>query len=267
MNNFLSLIDRYKFGILAVFILYIGIFMYLQISSFEKSYFIDRWFSEDLKKKNEVMLEIQPENLEILNNVSSTVKNVVRDQNDSREKSTNNWTEAKPVSLNNSDIERSSKEIERSVKELEKQFFNETGGEEKRKKILEERNNKLAQKSDTKSSTKLSANKSGGDKVFSGNVMVDWILANRDPHQNDPYFVRNPGYTCGDRTSGIVTVKIKVDQSGRVVDAKYIPSTSNSASPCMIEQARKYALMSRFNYSNSAPTQQEGTIRYTFVSQ
>ena len=267
MNSFLNLIDRYKFGILAVFILYIGIFMYLQISSFEKSYFIDRWFSEDLKNKNEVMLEITPENIEVLDNFSSSVKNVTRDHNDTREKSTDNWTEAKPASFTTKDTERSSKEIERSIKELEKQFFNETGGEEKRKKIIEERNNKLAQKNELKSSSKMSATKSGGDKVFGGNVMVDWILTNRDPHQNDPYFVRNPGYTCGDRTSGLVTVKIKVDQSGRVIDAKYVAGASSSASPCMIEQARKYALMSRFNYSNSAPAQQDGTIRYTFVSQ
>ena len=265
MNNFLNLIDRYKFGILAVFMLYIGIFMYLQISSFEKYYFIERWFSEDMKKKNEVMLEIQPEDIELMDKFSSSVKNVVRDQQDTRQKSKDDWTEAKPSKMITQEVVRSSKEIERSVKELEKQFFSETGGEEKRKKILEEKNNKLAQKNESKSNSKTTTTKSGGEKVFGGNVMVDWNLTSRDPHQNDPYFVRNPGYTCGDKTSGIVTIKIKVDQSGRVVDAKYV--AGSSASTCMIEQARKYALMSRFNYSNTAPAQQDGTIRYTFVSQ
>lgn len=267
MNNFLNLIDRYKFGILAVFMLYIGIFMYLQISSFEKSYFIERWFSEDMKKKNEVILEIQPEDIELMDNFSTSVKNVVRDQKDTRQKSMDDWTESKPMKMNTQDALRSTKDIEKSVKELEKQFFSETGGEEKRKKIIEEKNNKLAQKNESKSNSKITATKTGGDKVFGGNVMVDWVLTSRDPHQNDPYFVRNPGYTCGDHTTGLVTIKIKVDQSGRVFDAKFVASSSNSASPCMIEQARKYALMSRFNYSNTAPAQQDGIIRYTFVSQ
>ncbi len=241
--------------------------MYLQISSFEKSYFIERWFSEDMKKKNEVMLEIQPENIELMDNFSSSVKNVVRDQQDTRQKSMDEWTEAKPSKMSAQEDVRSTKDIERSVKELEKQFFSETGGEEKRKKIIEEKNNKLAQKNESRSNSKNTATKTGGDKIFGGNVMVDWVLTSRDPHQNDPYFVRNPGYTCGDHTTGLVTIKIKVDQSGRVVDAKYVAGASNSASPCMIEQARKYALMSRFNYSNTAPAQQDGMIRYTFVSQ
>ncbi len=260
MNDFLNLIDRYKFGILAVLITYIGIFMYLQISSFEKRYVIEGWFHDKPSLEKEKVIEIKPENIEIPNDLSSSVKNITRDQNDKRERSEKTWSEVKPST-------NSIKDIEKSVKELEKQFFKESGGEEKRKKIIEDKNNKLAQKNETKSNIKNTSLKSGGDKVFAGNVMVDWVLTNRNEHQNDPYFIRNPGYTCGDHTTGLVTIKIKVDQSGRVIDAKYIAGSSNSASPCMIEQARKYALMSRFNYSNTAPAQQEGTIRYTFVSQ
>jgi hypothetical protein len=35
----------------------------------------------------------------------------------------------------------------------------------------------------------------------------------------------------------------------------------------MVEQALKYAKLSRFNFTDSAPKIQEGTIIYTFVSQ
>ncbi len=267
MNSFLNLIDKYKFSILAVFGLYIGIFMYLQISSFEKSYYIEGWFSDKKIKHDEIMLEIQPENVEVQKEFASSVKNVVRDQNDTRDKSMDKWTETKPAKESSKEFTRYSKEIEQSIKALEKQFFNETGGEEKRKKIIEERNNKLSKNSESKKTSNTVVTKSGGDKVFGGNVMVNWSLINRDPHQNDPYFVRNPGYTCGDKTTGLVTIRIKVDQSGRVVEAKYNSSASNSASPCMIEQAIKYALISRFNYSSTSVSLQEGTIRYTFVSQ
>jgi hypothetical protein len=267
MNNFLNLIDKYKFSILAVFVLYIGIFMYLQISSFEKSYYIEGWFSDKKIKHDEIMLEIQPENIEVQQEFTSSVKNLVRDQNDTREKSMDKWTEAKPAKESSKEFTRSSKEIEQSIKALEKQFFNETGGEEKRKKIIEEKNIKLSKNSESKKTSNTVVTTSGGDKAFGGNVMVNWSLQNRDPHQNDPYFVRNPGYTCGDKTTGLVTIRIKVDQSGRVVDAKYNPSASNLATPCMIEQALKYALISRFNYSNTSASLQDGTIRYTFVSQ
>lgn len=267
MNSFLNIIDKYKFSILAVVVLYIGIFMYLQIATLKKNYYVEGWFSEKKTKNNEIMLEIKPENIEVQKTVTSNVKNVVSDQNDTREKSMTKWTEAKPSKESSQDVSRSSKEIEQSIKALEKQFFAETGGEEKRKKIMEETNEKLAKKLETKKQTNTVVTKSGGDKAFAGNVMVSWSLTNRDPHQNDPYFVRNPGYTCGDKTSGLVTIKIKVDQSGRVVDAKYNPSASSSASPCMIDQALKYALISRFNYSNTASSLQDGTIRYTFVSQ
>jgi hypothetical protein len=260
MNNLLQLIDKYKFGILAVLITYIGIFMYLQLSSFEKKFVIQGWFHDRPSLEKEEQIEIKPENIEMPSTSTQAPKNIARDVNDKREKSMQDWTEATPSKT-------TAKDIEKSVKELEKQFFKEAGGEEKRKKIIEESKAKLATKTDSKSGKKEPIQKSGGDKAYAGNVMVDWILSNRTPHQNDPYFVRNPGYTCGDRTSGLVTIKIKVDQSGRVISSTYVASSSNGASVCMIEQAKKYALMSRFNYSNSSPSLQEGTIRYTFVSQ
>jgi hypothetical protein len=58
---------------------------------------------------------------------------------------------------------------------------------------------------------------------------------------------------------------VKVDVGGRVTDATVkSASTTNS---CILEQAKKYALISRFNPSSTAPKLQEGTITYTFISQ
>jgi hypothetical protein len=51
------------------------------------------------------------------------------------------------------------------------------------------------------------------------------------------------------------------------VKAVYDPSKSKNPTECMIEQAEKYAGMSRFNYSSSASAQQNGYILYQFVSQ
>jgi len=95
--------------------------------------------------------------------------------------------------------------------------------------------------------------------------MVDWSLSGRTAHQNNNWYVRNPGYTCGYGSSGKVSVQIIVNQNGDVVSAT--ASGSASANDCMIQQALKYAKLSRFNYSGSAPKTQTGTIIYTFVGQ
>jgi hypothetical protein len=263
MNSFFYLLDKYKYPILAVLLVFFGSLFYLLFNSYEKSWEVEGWNTNNEVRveiaKDE--LEITPEDIEILsNNSQNEIKSIARDLNDNRQKTMKeDWTDTKPMSSN---------DVEKSVKELEKQFFKEAGGEGKRQKILEEKiqtDQKIKQKQQNSKGGNDQQSKTGGDKVFAGNVMVDWILTGRDPHQNNNYYVRNPGYTCGEGSSGFVLIKIKVDQGGNVVSASI--SSSSNANACMLEQAKKYALMSRFNYSKSAPANQEGSIRYTFVSQ
>ena len=263
MNNFFYILDKYKYPILAVLLTFFGSLFYLLFNSYEKSWEVEGWnFKNEVKveiAKDE--LEIKPEDIEIMSNsAQKDIKSIARDINDNRQKTMKeDWTQSKPMS---------SKDVEKSVKELEKQFFKETGGEGKRQKILEEKiqtEQKLKQKQQSSKGGYDQQSKTGGDKVFGGNVMVEWVLSGRDPHQNNNYYVRNPGYTCGEGSSGFVLIKIKVDQGGNVASASVL--SSSNANACMLEQAKKYALMSRFNYSKVAPTIQEGSIRYTFVSQ
>jgi len=64
--------------------------------------------------------------------------------------------------------------------------------------------------------------------------------------------------------SGIVVVKIAVNQEGKVIKA--IPGfkgTTNSAS-CLMHPAKRAALATRFNSDAKAPVKQVGTIRYQF---
>jgi outer membrane biosynthesis protein TonB len=257
MNDFLNFVDRYRYGILAVLLAYISIFLYLQISSYEKIYTIEVWDKKAILEKDEVKIEIKPENIEIENERKiEDVKSITKDLNDTRQKSLKDWTENKPSSA---------KDIEKKVKELEAQFYKETGESEKRNKIIENQKNKISNDLTTKKTSKDQVAKPGGDKVFAGNVMVEWSLKNRSPHLNNNWYVRNPGYTCGEGASGVVTLKIKVDQAGNVLHASVLSNTGSN--PCMVEQALKYAQLSRFAYSELAPTSQEGIIKYTFVSQ
>ena len=64
--------------------------------------------------------------------------------------------------------------------------------------------------------------------------------------------------------SGIVVVKIEVNQRGQVINA--VPGakgTTNNAS-CLMEPARRAALATKFNSDADAPVKQTGYIEYEF---
>jgi hypothetical protein len=248
-------IDRYKLGILTAFAVYIGIFIYLEMQTYTRYFPIIPFNDEPLLELQKEELLLTPEQIQIQQDLNSgDLKNISRDQNDSRERSSENWQENK-----------SAKEIEQSIKEYEKSLYQDNGGELERAKILkesEQRKNDLKKQAPLKPENKES---SGAKTVYAGNVMVSWSLSQRTAHLNNNWYVRNPGYTCGQGSSGKITVQIKVNQNGSVIDA--IVLSSGGASDCMTQQAIKYAKLSRFNYSSTASTSQVGTITYTFVSQ
>jgi hypothetical protein len=155
---------------------------------------------------------------------------------------------------------------EQAVRDFEKSLFDNADGVKQREKIQQEMDERkrLAEqkKKQTPPPSQASNNNAGGNSGAKGSAMVDWDLKGRTPHENNSYYVRNPGYTCGQGMSGAILVKIKVDNGGDVISAT-VASDVSRINPCLVEQALKYAKMSRFNPS-SMPSQ-EGTIKYTFV--
>jgi hypothetical protein len=254
MNNVLDFIDKFKFGIIAAFATYIFIFIFLQMESYTQ-YFPIEPFHDGAIIEQSPEIELQPENIDT-EGYNQDIKSISRDANDKREKSPDNWSQ-----------NQTAKQAEQAVKDYEKELFEESGGSQERKRIQEqmERDRQNNEKATTPT-TKPQA-KSGGDKAFDGAVMVEWSLADRFPHQKNNWYVRNPGYTCGYGSNGVVFVDIKVNSNGDVIQANYSASRSQNANACMIEQGVNYAKKSRFAYSSSAPKIQEGTIVYRFVSQ
>ena len=64
--------------------------------------------------------------------------------------------------------------------------------------------------------------------------------------------------------SGVVVVKIEVNQQGKVINAVAgVKGTTNTAS-CLLEPARRAALATKFNSDAEAPVKQVGTIIYEF---
>jgi hypothetical protein len=255
MNRFFELIDKNKVGIIAAFAAYILIFIYLQMRSYTE-YFPITPFHEGASIQKEPEIELNKEQIEVPQDFQSSVKNMARDLNDKRERSDENYSQNQAF-----------KSSAQSVKDYEKKLFEEAGGAVERERIKQQME-KAKQDNAIKTSAKPTKTaQTGGDKAFSGNVMVEWSLADRNPHQNNNWNIRNPGYTCGFGSNGTVVINIQVNQNGDVISAAYNSGSSFGANACMIEQAQIYAKKSRFAFNSSAPKSQEGTIIYRFVSQ
>ena len=155
--------------------------------------------------------------------------------------------------------------VEEDVKEYERQLYENTSGNAQRAEIQKQRDETQRRKEkfeqDQKES-KNATNKGAGTSTKKGKTMVSFYLPNRNPHNNDVSNIKNPGYTCEQGSYGEVTIKIKVNSMGQVTSATPASSYSNLNS-CLVEQAIKYAKISRFNASDASS--QDGTITYIFM--
>ena len=237
-------IDRHKLGILAAFSVYILVFIFLEIITYQTYFPIQPFNDQPTISITTDELLITKENLQ----VEQDSKNISKDQNDLREQSINDWQENK------------SDEINQSIIDYEKSLHQDN---------VSKNDNIVKENEDNNNDNDLkpqALNTNNNVKTaYGGNVMVSWSLTERTAHLNNNWYVRNPGYTCDQDSYGKITIQIKVDQNGSVIYASVLEK--GDASQCMINQAIKYAKLSRFNYSTTATPNQIGTITYTFISQ
>ena len=71
-----------------------------------------------------------------------------------------------------------------------------------------------------------------------------------------------PIYTCEE--GGKVVINIKVDADGNVFDAQFNASSSNTSDFCLVENAKAYALKSKF--TTASKSSQLGSITYLYQS-
>lgn len=96
-------------------------------------------------------------------------------------------------------------------------------------------------------------------KAYSGASVLSWTLDGRKAST-----LKVPAYQCYD--GGDVTVLIKVNNQGVVVNAKVVEAVS-STDECLRKNAVRAARTSRFSASTTAPANQVGEITYRFVHQ
>ena len=235
-------IDRHKLGILAAFSVYIVAFIFLEIITYQTYFPIQPFNDQPTISITTDELLITKENLQ----VEQDSKNISKDQNDLREQSINDWQENKADDINQSIIDyEKSLHQDNVIKNDNIVKENEDNNNDLKPQVLNTNNNVKT--------------------AYGGNVMVSWSLTERTAYLNNNWYVRNPGYTCDQDSYGKITIQIKVDQNGSVIYASVLEK--GDASQCMINQAIKYAKLSRFNYSITATPNQIGTITYTFISQ
>ncbi len=262
MEDALDYIEKRRWGIIVTFMVHVGLLLYLQVETYD--IMLPQREFELISEVTEFedYIEINPDHVitedQFNASLNPDIKNITRDMSDQREKSYENYSR--------SSIDE---KVEQSARELEQQYFEEfANGRPTSPSTSSEpstnNTNSTTKPNNSNNTNTTAANQSGGTQ-FAGQTMVSYKLENRVPHNKNDWYIRNPGYTCNN-ANGKVVVAIRVNNNGDVVSARYVPEMSNGANNCMIEQAERYAKMSRFAYSGSAPKTQEGYIYYNFVS-
>ena len=242
---------------MGIMTIYVGFFVYLELTTARKETAIEAdEFSVSIEEvPDEVELTLQQDPSF---QAGGDVRNVVRDASDTRQRSNQDWSQDAASSTRSGNPEQAARDYERSL-------FEEFGGAKERERIRTESAERIKNATTNTSNRNVGpTNQSGSQNQYSGNVMVDFVLPGRTAFENKKWYVRNPGYTCGYNSDGTVVVNITVNNAGRVVSKAIDQNRSSSASACMMEQALKYAGMSRFNSGLGTVS---GYISYRFISQ
>ena len=270
MNKILDFIEDHKYGIIVALFVHVGVFIYFQVKTYKEIVVYEPWSfrTKDTQSPDDIELSLdQIETIEeaMLYDQEELITSFVKSENDSREEELQKdkqYTSFDGERNRGGDPYSDIKEFESDVIQQLKEKRAERDGE----KSFSEQHDTDLESSQLSENEKEQENKknTASDKAVAGETMVSYDLKNRHPLNHNDWHVRNPGYTCGN-VNGLVVVQIRVAPNGDVTHAKYIPNRSMNADNCMIRQAEKYALMSRFNVENEKHGSQEGTITYHFV--
>jgi TonB family protein len=206
---------------------------------------------EELKIELVEEEELLKEQEEIPSKVSAEVRNLLANAAGKRTSRQVNYT-GKSRDAMESEVEQSLEEYEQSIK-------NEIARE---KGEIPERKPEQKENTPTKSDKNTAPNsdpKNNSEESYSGPVSAEFDLAGRYTKK-----APKPMYRC--KSFGVVVVNIKVDPTGAVLDAQ-INEARSTGNECLRQESLSYAKRWAFDYKDSAPKKQEGSITFTFTEQ
>ncbi len=250
--------EHYLKALIVVLSLYVGSFVYLELTTVKKEELLSNVglyevaleeVTEEQKEQLRQEMQVQQQN--------ASLRSVAKDANDTRPTAYENWSAQTGGASQGSP--------EQNARDFEAEVFAQTGGVAARERIVQESNKRIAQlKQQGQTPQQSNTNGNAQPNQYAGAVMVDFSVVKRSAYEGNTWYVRNPGYTCGFNAAGMVYLQIEVTAAGKVSAANYIAAKSKNASACMIEQALKYAKLSRFSSGEGSTT---GWISYRFEAQ
>lgn len=258
MDGILDFIEKHKYGITLAVVLHLIVFVCLNLYKVSNPVEMPQRKVQVEIEADDYEVSLTPEEIEALigkQNPNEEIRNIISDNNDDREKSYDNYSK----------FSTSDKSAEERVRDFERQAFEDAKNvrDASGEKIIKDFNSDVKIYGGENNSN--STNASSSPNAYAGKTVLSYDLKDRKPKDNNDWHIRNPGYRC--KGSGKVVVIIKVDKFGLVKEAKLDETSSSGYSSCMVENAIKYALLSKFNYKENADQIQTGRIFYNFIAQ
>jgi hypothetical protein len=246
MINFWS---KHKGGILVTLIFHFALILYFNITEIqlpirkeravvllELDYTLDEVTEEEIKE--EEIIEEQPTEEDI----NKKIQNLMRDAQDRRTKSTQNYSEKS--------VEQ---ELAEKYKKLEEDIIKKRQEDGKGFDPSKYEINKSTNSDPVNNNPNEAKNQAAGRVTTACNI----------PGRN--CYAKTPSYRCP--AGGKIHIDIKVNQKGKVIAAAVNTIKSTSSNSCLINEAIKYAKRSKANQDFKAPNSQSGYIIYNFISQ
>jgi hypothetical protein len=234
-------------AILITLVIHVATLLYFNVSKLEtKAYVIPNTaiLELDFKDPEEIEKIINPEEELQTPENNQTLKDLMKDIQDIRNKSYEEYSESK---IDQEQLEAIEAENKKTVEELREKGI---GGFDESK----------FDTSPPKEDDKKEKTGSKKENAFAGKVTKECNVPGRECS------TKTPAYIC--KGGGKVYIEINVDKIGRVKSAHVIPSKSSTSNECILNTALKFAKQTtRVSSDLKGSNSQKGYIIYNFISQ
>ncbi len=247
--QFFNLIEKFKFSIIGVLILYVSIFVW------------SNWFIV----KTNVPQEIKDETIAVLDfskdpvledeNTDKT-QELQNSNNANLENISANVEKEKTTYTNSFSKSQAEKEVWDELKAMEAAEFNSLKGD----------NPELIDKSKPDNNTNPNLVKEGAEKNDNAGYGMDvQAIVTYYVKDRNALTEKKPSYLC--KSEGIVRVNIKVNQKGQVVSKTIDEAKTNTQNECLRNAALEYAGLWKFNQNFNDVLRKQGWIEFKYQAQ